>query len=121
MSEIIPYKSEIARKNGKKLSSKIPVYRDLSKLMEYPEFVSFVDKYFNNWTNAQTIIMMIKTYEKLSKETNLQPSEKIHYLDKMLKDPQIRQLLVSKMKEFTDEKPKKRKKSKNTLKIKELE
>lgn len=83
--------------NGKTLYKQNKNYRNISTIMEHPEFRNFFNTYFNNRTDIQTIIMFMNVYKWIedSSPIDLTPYEKISLLDKMFKDSNIRQEIVN--------------------------
>lgn len=80
---------------GKKIYQKNTSLRDIATVMEHPEFRSFVDRYFNNVADAQSALMLIKTYQKIEKcFPKLDPYQKISLLHKIIGNSNTRRQMT---------------------------
>ena len=60
---IVKFQSkEIYNKLGSEIIEKNKFFRDLSNIMENPEFNEFFNKYLNNWLDVKSIIIYMKRF-----------------------------------------------------------
>ena len=90
-------------KIGKSMYNSNDNYRNLANVMEHPEFKIFFDKNFNDWNSTKTILMMMKLYHSMEKESDKELSvyEKIGILDNVIKDSEMRQNVVKAIQNWT--------------------
>lgn len=94
-------------KRGRLLYRNNSNYRNIVNVMEHPEFKEFFKNYFQDWTNTKTILMFMKLYEAIEKESNIPLTgyQKLAILDDIINDRQIRQKVVAEMNKLcSDEK-----------------
>src|SRR5437867_782241 len=56
---------EDSEQYGKFLYQNNKNYQLISNVMEHPEFRTFIDTYFNDYTDIDTILLFIKLYQSL--------------------------------------------------------
>lgn len=77
--------------HGKKIYNTNTTIRDITNVMEHPEFKSFFDKYFKTVYDAQSILLLMKIYNSLPNEN---PYEKSAILYEAMNDSKIRSKLI---------------------------
>jgi hypothetical protein len=76
---------------GKYIYKTNPVFRDVSTVMEHPEFRHFVDTYFNDSHDTQAVLIFLKTYQMIEKcNPDLSPYQKLAILSKAMGSEKIR-------------------------------
>lgn len=85
--------------HGKHIYKTNNTMRDISTVMEHPEFHSFFNKYFKNANDAQNIILLMKIYESIPKED---PYEKIAVLFEAMSNSELRHKLVDNFLQWRD-------------------
>ena len=82
--------------DGIDVYQKNAAFKSLANVMEHPEFKLFFDKYFENPSDAETMLMFMKTYQKIT-ETNPEasPYEKLALVKKLMSDKEIRPVIVN--------------------------
>lgn len=93
-----------AEKYGRAISSQYPELRDLSVVMEHPEFYQFYQKYMNEPERMKRMLVLMKMYSMISaylKEKD--PTEEHHnafhklvFLQKILANPVYSRILFKK-------------------------
>lgn len=90
-----------------------PTFMDkLNEIMSDPQFKTFFNKYFQNWTDIKTTIMLMKTYYFIDEEYTKRTGKKMagdeisEVLKKMIQDTHCRKLIVDEMDQFMGEKSK---------------
>ena len=82
---------------GIEVYQKNDVFKSLANVMEHPEFKSFFDKYFENPTEAQTMLMFMKICQKITEnDPDASPYEKLALVNKIMKDREFRPVVVGK-------------------------
>ena len=82
-------------KYGRQLYQKNEFYRNLTNVMEHPEFKTFFDNFFKDPHHLKTIFMFMNMYSELTeKQFNLSGYQKIAIIKKTFDDNQSRQQLV---------------------------
>lgn len=61
-------KEEIMKSSGSRILQKNNFFSDLVNLMENKEFKFFYEKYFNDWTDIETMIFYMKLYQSITNE-----------------------------------------------------
>lgn len=80
---------------GRQLYQKNEFYRNLTNVMEHPEFKTFFDNFFKDPHHLKTIFMFMNMYSELTKEQfDLSGYQKIAIIKKTFDDSQSRQKLV---------------------------
>ena len=113
MSDIITlqlYPSEItacleqAEINGKQLYKQNTNYRNITNVMENPEFREFFDIHFSTLDNTKVILMFMKLYKDIenSSSVELNGYQKLSLVDMIMKDRDLRRKICEKMSEQTD-------------------
>ena len=88
------YKTQL--KKGTEILNENNFLRDLSNLMENPEFKSFFDKYLGDWCDVRCSIIYMKLYaelkDKYKKVNNVELNKEltVFFLKKIMSDKQIR-------------------------------
>ena len=95
---------EKVEKQGRKLYTSNPFYRNLVNVMEHPEFREFLDK-GETWTEMKTMLMFVKSYQKIEKmKPALSGYQKLAVLDSLMKEPLCRQEITRRMMEWSEDK-----------------
>lgn len=108
---IVKFQSkEIYNKLGSEIIEKNKFFRDLSNIMENPEFNEFFNKYLNNWLDVKSIIIYMKLYaefkEKYNKINNEELDKEIivFMLKKVMNDKELRSFSIKTIQEKYDHK-----------------
>lgn len=108
---IVKFQSkEIYNKLGSEIIEKNDFFRDLSNIMENPEFNDFFNKYLNNWLDVRSIIIYMKLYaefkEKYKKINNEELDKEIivFMLKKVMNDKELRSFSIKTIQEKYDHK-----------------
>ena len=98
-SSIINYIEPSLHEKGKVLYKTNEHFRRLANFMEHPEFREFYEKYFTDWDSIKTIMILIKTYESVEKNSTeqLTPYEKITIVKDIIDNPTIRERICNEM------------------------
>jgi len=97
-SEETVFKESI--KNGKKILSKNDFFQDFIGLMKNIEFDNFYNKYFNNWSDIQTMLFYMKLYKAVEYGYNdkfkkpIEPELMTFILHKIMTDTALRRSAV---------------------------
>lgn len=75
--------------SGKVIMKSNEFMRDLATVMEHPEFKTFIDKYFKDFSDIQSMIVMIKLYQAISTDVS-DPFEKVAMLQKIMSNSELR-------------------------------
>jgi hypothetical protein len=59
---------KIMKSSGSRILQKNNFFSDLVNLMENKEFKFFYEKYFNDWTDIETMIFYMKLYQSITNE-----------------------------------------------------
>ena len=59
---------KIIKSSGSRILQKNNFFSDLVNLMENKEFKFFYEKYFNDWTDIETMIFYMKLYQSITNE-----------------------------------------------------
>lgn len=83
-------------KKGRAIYQKNEYFRGLANNLEHPEFRSFFNENFDDWTSIKTTIMFMKAYETIEKisPTQLSGYQKIAILKNWINNGEIRRELV---------------------------
>ena len=87
--------------NGKEVCDKNEFFKDLYEIMSKPEFRNFIDKYFKNITDTQTVLGFINQWKQLEDgfkeryDENLNPLITIYMLHYIWTDGDFRRKLES--------------------------
>ena len=108
---IVKFQSkEIYNKLGSEIIEKNDFFRDLSNIMENPQFNEFFNKYLNNWLDVRSIIIYMKLYaefkEKYKKINNEELDKEIivFMLKKVMNDKELRSFSIKTIQEKYDHK-----------------
>lgn len=77
---------------GKAIYKNNTAMRDMMTVLEHPEFASFINKYFNNASDTQAMLMFMKTYQAIP---NNNPFEKIAIVNDAIQSNQARAKLTN--------------------------
>lgn len=105
--QIIDFCSEKGLRNielkGRNLYKKHPELRDVSIVMEHPEFRKFYDKYMQDWKKFKRMMVLMKLYEFISNRVNSDTKRQyfnsyhvLVILYNILKSPQYSHILFQK-------------------------
>lgn len=87
-------------KEGKNIYKNNEFYKDLSTVMEHPEFKNFISKYFKTWDEVDNILVFIKAYENLNniKDIKLNGYQKLCIMKRIFDKDETRKLIINKLK-----------------------
>ena len=86
---------------GQALFSNNKTMRDIGTMMEHPEFKKFFDRYFDDWSDATTMIMLLKVYQKLADEfPELNGYERLALVHELIGRSPTRQFIVENMQDW---------------------
>ena len=107
-------------KKGKQILKHNPFFTDFLNLMRNTEFTYFYKKYFNNWSDIETMIFYMKLYKFIEQEYINRYSKQItdnmmtFMLDYVIKNNKLRTSAINSFKNFKDNKS-------HFIKIKDIE
>ena len=104
MSELIKYDDYITEKKGRELYQNNINYRNLSTVMEHPEFRNFYNTYLKRWFEAKTMMMFMKVYEAIETQLDVEPTpyQKIAILHAIMTDNTIRRRIFKCMSNWSE-------------------
>ena len=93
---------ETHEKKGRVLYKNNNFYKNISNLMEHPEFRELFDNHFKDINSIQVILMFLKVYESIEAMSPISLSgyQKLSVLDKIFKDKHLRKELVDQSNKF---------------------
>ena len=91
MSQLIVNNSK--EKVGKKIYKNNKFYRNLSNIMENPDFKNMLEENVQDWTDFKVIIMFMFIYFIVS-QNKVSPYEKIAMVKEIIDDSDKRQILT---------------------------
>jgi len=84
-----------AENQGRKIYQGNQELQEISNLMEHPLFRTIYDKYFNDMTSIQLIMMVMKIYEEIEQlHPEFSGYQKLYFVKKILDDRNLRSELV---------------------------
>jgi len=87
------------RTNGQALYKTNATMRDIATIMEHPEFNSFFGKYFNDSTDVQAMLMLMKIYQSIPSSD---PYEKIAILYQIMSTSKVRAMVMDSFNNWRD-------------------
>lgn len=79
------------RADGQSLYKTNTTMRDIATVMEHPEFNAFFRKYFNDSTDVQAMLMLMKIYQSIPSND---PYEKIAILYQVMNKSDVRAMIM---------------------------
>lgn len=79
------------RADGQSLYKTNTTMRDIATVMEHPEFNAFFGKYFNDSTDVQAMLMLMKIYQSIPSND---PYEKIAILYQVMNKSDVRAMIM---------------------------
>ena len=94
-----------AEEKGRRLYRENEFYRNVANVMEHPEFKKFFDSHFQDWTSTQAILMFLKLYQTIEKQSSqpLSGYQKIAIVDDIIKDSDMRQEVVKRLRSWSSQ------------------
>lgn len=93
-------------KKGKQILSKNDFFQDFTKVMKNTTFKNFYAKYFQNWSDIETMVFYMKLYDVLEKEyesrynTIISDELMTYMLHNIITTTEMRKLAVSSFNDF---------------------
>ena len=98
--QIVEYKTDLnsLESKGKLIYSANQHFRNLSTVMEHPEFRNFYNTYLRDFEDAKTMLMFMKIYEHIeTRFKGINPYQKISLLKEILDDSESRKRICEAM------------------------
>lgn len=93
---VVPVSNTI-KSNGHMLYKTNTTMRDIATIMEHPEFKDFFGKYFNDSTDVQAMLLMMKVYQAIPSDD---PFEKIAVLHEAMQTSDVRTMIMDSFKNW---------------------
>jgi hypothetical protein len=100
---------KIMKSSGSRILQKNNFFSDLVNLMENKEFKFFYEKYFNDWTDIETMIFYMKLYQSITNEYYERFEKEIskeiitYMMQKIMSDENMRKVAIDCFRKFKDQ------------------